>query len=64
MGGGGSIGISPNSSGAFHTFSERYSANVVARMCFELSLPWIFYRFAGQGVNGVRIDLAVAPLVC
>ena len=41
VGGGGSIGMSPNSSGAFHIFSERYSAKVVALMCFEVSLPWI-----------------------
>ena len=59
MEGGGSIGISPNLSGAFHTFSERYSANVFALMCFELSLPGILYRFTGRGVNDARMDLAV-----
>ena len=44
--------MSPNSAGAFHTFSERYSANVVALMLLEVSLPEMLYKLTGRGVKG------------
>ena len=47
------------SSGAFHTWLARYSANVSARAAFDTSFPFVLMRLVGEGQKSLRNERAV-----
>ena len=48
-----------SSSGAFHTWLARYSANVSARAAFQTNFPLVLMRLVGVGRKSLRKVRAV-----